>query len=425
MSNKIQAVRGMNDIPPSEMPYWRLVEDAARRVLDAYGFREIRMPVVEKTELFKRSIGEVTDIVEKEMYTFPDRRGDSLTLRPEATASMVRAGVQHNLFDQVRRLWCTGPMFRYERPQKGRHRQFHQLDVEVFGIPGAEVDAELILILARLWRELGMRNLSLEINSLGSKATQAAYRQTLVDYFQSYVDELDEDSTRRLTTSPLRILDSKNPNMRELVEAAPKLIDQLDAESLEHFELLKQILSSSGIGFTVNPRLVRGLDYYTRTVFEWVTTELGAQGAVCGGGRYDGLVEEIGGKATPATGFALGIERLVELLKLHEIQPAAARSHAYLVALGDAARIKAHPLAEQLRDSVPGLRLIVDASADSVKKKMRSADRSEASLALLVGDDELASETVSVKYLRETTEQQSLSRRELTELLKRRLDGRS
>jgi len=415
----------MNDIPPSEMPYWRLVEDAARRVLDAYGFREIRMPVVEKTELFKRSIGEVTDIVEKEMYTFADRRGDSLTLRPEATASMVRAGVQHNLFDQVRRLWCTGPMFRYERPQKGRHRQFHQLDVEVFGIPGAEVDAELILILARLWRELGMSNLSLEINSLGSKATQATYRQTLVDYFQSYVDELDEDSTRRLTTNPLRILDSKNPNMRELVEAAPKLIDQLDAESLEHFELLKQILSSSGIGFTVNPRLVRGLDYYTRTVFEWVTTELGAQGAVCGGGRYDGLVEEIGGKATPATGFALGIERLVELLKLHEIQPAAARSHAYLVALGDAARIKAHPLAEQLRDSVPGLRLIVDASADSVKKKMRSADRSEASLALLVGDDELASETVSVKYLRETTEQQSLSRRELTELLKRRLDGRS
>ena len=421
MSDKIQAVRGMNDIPPSEIPYWRFIEDTARRVLDAYGFREIRMPIVEKTDLFRRSIGEVTDIVEKEMYTFPDRRGDSLTLRPEATASMVRAGVQHNLFDRVRRLWCTGPMFRYERPQKGRYRQFHQLDVEVFGVPGAEVDAELILILSRLWRELGMQNLALEINSLGSKETQARYRQTLVDFFQDYREQLDEDSTRRLKTNPLRILDSKNPEMRQLIESAPKLIEQLDAESLEHFEMLKQILTNSAVPFAVNPRLVRGLDYYTRTVFEWVTTELGSQGAVCGGGRYDGLIEEIGGKATPATGFALGMERLVELLKLHEVQPPTAVSHIYLIALGEAARTRVHALAERLRDGIPDLRLTVDAGSDSAKKKMRNADRSEAPLALIVGDDEIANETVSVKYLRETSDQQSLSIEKLINLLKHQL----
>ncbi|MBV1918702.1 MAG: histidine--tRNA ligase [Sphingomonadaceae bacterium] len=314
MSDKIQAVRGMNDIAPSEIPYWRFIEDTARRVLDAYGFREIRMPIVEKTDLFRRSIGEVTDIVEKEMYTFPDRRGDSLTLRPEATASMVRAGVQHNLFDRVRRLWCTGPMFRYERPQKGRYRQFHQLDVEVFGVPGAEVDAELILILSRLWRELGMQNLALEINSLGSKETQARYRQTLVDFFQDYREQLDEDSTRRLTTNPLRILDSKNPEMRQLIESAPKLIEQLDAESREHFEMLKQILSNSAVPFTVNPRLVRGLDYYRHTAFEFITDRLGAQGTVLGGGRYDGLMESLGGQPTPAVGWAAGIERLAMLV---------------------------------------------------------------------------------------------------------------
>ena len=417
MSNKIQAIRGMNDIPPQEMSYWRLIEDAARRVLDAYGFREIRMPLVEKTELFKRSIGEVTDIVEKEMYTFADRRGDSLTLRPEATASMVRAGVQHNLFDRVRRLWCTGPMFRYERPQKGRYRQFHQLDVEIFGEAGAEVDAELILILARLWRELGMSGLALEINSLGSKQTQATYRQTLVSYFQGYADQLDEDSTRRLSTNPLRILDSKNPDMRSLVEAAPKLIDQLDEESRAHFETLKEILDRCGVAYSVNPRLVRGLDYYTRTVFEWITTELGAQGAVCGGGRYDGLVEEIGGKATPATGFALGMERLVELLKVREISASPAISHAYLVALGDSARVRAHPLAESLRERVPGLRLTIDASVGSLKRKMRNADRSEADLALLLGDDEIDSATVTVKHLRDSSGQQQLSEDALVALL--------
>ena len=417
MSTNIQAIRGMNDIPPDEIAYWQLIEDAARRVLDSYGFREIRMPVVEKTELFKRSIGEVTDIVEKEMYTFSDRRGDSLTLRPEATASMVRAGVQHKLFEQVQRLWCTGPMFRYERPQKGRYRQFHQLDVEIFGLPGAEADAELILILCRLWAELGMTGLELQINTLGTKDVQAAYRHTLVRYFEQHKDSLDEDSTRRLTTNPLRILDSKNPDMQSLIEAAPKLVDELDDISATHFEALKNILRAAGVNHIVNPRLVRGLDYYTHTVFEWVTTDLGSQGAVCGGGRYDGLVEEIGGRATPATGFALGIERLVELLKVRGIAPPDTLPDAYLVALGDRACTGAPALAESLRDALPGLRLVVDAGVANIKKKMRAADRSGARYALLVGDDELDNQVTTVKSLRDSGEQQTLNQADLVTLL--------
>ena len=413
----------MNDILPAETPYWRYIEDTARRVLDAFGYAEIRMPVVEKTELFKRSIGEVTDIVEKEMYTFPDRRGDSLTLRPEATASMVRAAVQHNLLDRVQRLWCTGPMFRYERPQKGRYRQFHQLDVELFGLPGAEADAELILILRRLFAELGIEQLGLEINSLGDRQTQAHYRDLLVEHFARHENCLDEDSKRRLHTNPLRILDSKNPDMQALVQDAPRLVDHLDEESRAHFERLQDMLRASGVAFSVNPRLVRGLDYYTRTVFEWVTTDLGAQSAVCGGGRYDGLVGEIGGKTTPATGFAVGIERLAEIMKLRNIEPPDSAPHAYLVALGDAAQAAAYPLAEQLHNAVPGLRLVVDATAGSLKKKMRQADRSGASIALLLGDDELAADKVTVKYLREQVEQQAVQRGELTTLLLQRLNG--
>ena len=323
MSKDIQAVRGMNDIPPAETPYWRMVEDICRSVLSGYGYNEIRMPLVEKTELFIRSIGEVTDIVEKEMYTFPDRNGDSLTLRPEATASMVRAGVQLGLLhNQVQRLWCIGPMFRHERPQKGRYRQFHQLDVEAFGLTGPEVDAELILLMERMWQLFGLTDLRLEINSLGSREIQARYRSLLVDYFTIHQTHLDADSQRRLHTNPLRILDSKNPQMQAVLEDAPRLIDHLDEESERHFSILKEILARCSVEFRVNSRLVRGLDYYTRTVFEWVTDELGSQSTVCGGGRYDGLVEEIGGRSTPAIGFALGLERLVELLKVRQVKPA-------------------------------------------------------------------------------------------------------
>ena len=404
----------MNDIPPTETPYWFFVEDTARSVLTGYGYQEIRMPLVEKTELFKRSIGEVTDIVEKEMYTFADRNGESLTLRPEATASMVRASIEQGLLhNQVQRLWCVGPMFRHERPQKGRYRQFHQIDVEAFGLPGPEIDAELILVLERLWHRLGMGNLRLEINSLGTRETQARYRSALVEYFTQHRDVLDEDSRRRLSTNPLRILDSKNPKLQPLIESAPRLIEQLDAESEAHFQALQEILERSGIGFQINPRLVRGLDYYTRTVFEWITEELGAQGAVCGGGRYDGLVEEIGGRATPATGFALGLERLVELLKLKDIRPPLTPPQVYLVAVGKQASIMAHPLAERLRRQVCGLRLVVDADQGSFKSKLKRADRSGAWIALIFGDDEASQQRVGVKHLRESTAQESMTQDEL------------
>lgn len=404
----------MSDIPPAETPYWRFVEDSARSVLTSYGYREIRLPVIEKTELFRRSIGEVTDIVEKEMYTFADRNGDSLTLRPEATAGIVRAGIQSGLtHNQVQRLWCCGPMFRHERPQKGRYRQFHQIDVEAFGLPGAQIDAELILVLARLWRHLGIQNLSLQINSLGTRNAQALYREKLVEFLRARRHLLDDDSLRRLGTNPLRILDSKNPALGPLIDEAPKLIDHLDAPSMAHFATLQRILEESGVAFTINPRLVRGLDYYTRTVFEWVTDELGAQGAVCGGGRYDHLVEEIGGQPTPATGFAIGMERIMDLLKAQDRHPSTQTAHVYLLAVGAAATCRAHPLAERLRDDIPGLNLVVDADEGSIKRKFRQADRSGARVALILGEEEAASGRIGVKQLREAQPQEAVSDAEL------------
>ncbi len=410
----------MNDILPGETPYWQYVEDAARRVLDAYGYREIRPPLLERTELFARSIGEVTDIVEKEMYTFSDRSGDSLTLRPECTASMVRAAIEHSLLrGQIQRLWTMGPMFRYERPQKGRYRQFYQIDVEVFGAAGPDVDAELILLTSRLWRALGLPGLRLELNSLGTRDAQAAYRSRLVDYFRRYRDELDEDSRRRLDTNPLRILDSKNSQMQHLIEAAPKLVEHLDAESDEHFEELKAILAAAGIEFRVNPRLVRGLDYYTRTVFEWVTERLGAQGAVCGGGRYDNLVADIGGEPAPATGFAIGMERLVALLRTHDVEPPTHAPHAYLLALGRDAARAAHPLAERLREQCPRLRLVVDGGEGGLKRRLRRADRSGAQLALILGEDEVRDACLSVKQLRTPADQARVPQTELGEYLQR------
>jgi len=404
----------MNDISPAEVPYWQLFENTARSVLAAYGYQEMRPPVVERTELFSRSVGEGTDIVEKEMYTFEDRSGDSLTLRPECTAGCVRAAVEHGwLRGGGVRIWHMGPMFRYERPQKGRYRQFHQLDVEALGFPGSDVDAELILLSARLWNRLSLENIRLEINSLGSREAQAAYRQTLVDYFSAHRSALDEDSLRRLGRNPLRILDSKNPEMQALIADAPAPVDHLDPSSAEHFEELKLILSESGIDFKVNKRLVRGLDYYTGTVFEWLTDQLGAQNAVCGGGRYDGLVAEIGGPETPATGFALGIERLVELLKVQQISPEETAPHAYLVAVGDRAGLLALPLAERVRDESFGLRLIVDAGKGSFKAKLKRADRSEARFALILGDDEAGDGTVGVKDLRSNDPQTTIPQSEI------------
>ena len=418
MSKNIQAVRGMNDILPAETPRWQAVEAVFRRLMAAYGYGEIRLPIVEKTELFKRSIGEVTDIVEKEMYTFEDRNGDSLTLRPEGTAGCVRAGIQHGLLhNQVQRLWYLGPMFRHERPQKGRYRQFHQLGVEVFGLPGPDIDAELILITARLWRELGMdHEVHLEINSLGSSEARRVYRDRLVAYLEAHEAELDEDSRRRLHTNPLRVLDSKNPAMQDLIEAAPKLMDHLDAESRAHFDALCARLDAAGIAYRINPRLVRGLDYYSRTVFEWVTNRLGAQGTVCAGGRYDGLVEQLGGRPTPAVGFALGLERLVALLEAREL-PDTTTPHAYLLLAGEAAERNGPLLAEKLRDALPQLRLLVHAGGGSFKSQMKKADRSGARLALILGEDEMLAGNIAIKDLRDTGEQQHVKQDELADRL--------
>ncbi len=420
MSKSIQAVRGMNDILPTETPRWQYVEGVFRRLMAAYGYGEIRLPIVEKTELFKRSIGEVTDIVEKEMYTFEDRNGDSLTLRPEGTAGCVRAGIQHGLlYNQVQRLWYAGPMFRHERPQKGRYRQFHQFGVEVFGLPGPDIDAELILMTARLWRELGMGDeVHLEINSLGSSEARRAYREKLVAWLEARQDELDEDSRRRLHTNPLRILDSKNPAMQDLIEAAPKLTEHLDADSRTHFEALCARLDEAGIAYRVNPRLVRGLDYYSRTVFEWITDRLGAQGTVCAGGRYDGLVEQLGGRPTPAVGFALGLERLVALLEEAEL-PDATTPHAYLVLAGETAERAGRLLAERLRDALPHLRLLVHSGGGGFKSQMKKADRSGARLALILGEDEMLSGNIAIKDLRGTGKQRHVKQDELAEHLGR------
>lgn len=410
---KIQAIRGMNDLLPSDSPRWQFFEAKVRQLMLRYGFNEIRTPIVEQTALFARSIGEVTDIVEKEMYTFDDRNSESLTLRPEGTASCVRAAMEHGLlYNQTQRLWYQGPMFRYERPQKGRYRQFHQIGVEAFGFDGPDIDAEVILLSARLWKELGlMEHVTLELNSLGSSEARAAYRDTLVAYFEKHHDVLDEDSKRRLTSNPLRILDSKNPAMAEMLDAAPQLMDHLDDESREHFEQLTTMLEAAGISYMINPRLVRGLDYYCRTVFEWTTTALGSQGTVCAGGRYDGLVEQLGGKPTPAVGFAMGIERLILLLETLELIPEEALGGCdiYVLPMDDNATTAAITLAEQLRGELPELRLQLHCGGGSFKSRIKKADKSAASIAILIGEDEIAEQSATVKFLRDDREQQRVS----------------
>ncbi|MCW8844339.1 MAG: histidine--tRNA ligase [Gammaproteobacteria bacterium] len=410
MSKGIQPIRGMNDILPGQSGRWQHLEAIVREILGAYGYQEIRVPVVERTELFKRSIGEVTDIVEKEMYTFDDRGGESITLRPEATAGIVRAGISNGmLYNQRQRLWCTGPMFRYERPQKGRYRQFHQIDVEALGFPGPDVDAEIILLSARLWKRLGLKHIKLELNSLGTPESRAVYRELLVGYFREHYEQLDEDSRRRLESNPLRILDSKNPDLQGLIAGAPLLADHLDEESAQHFSRLRKILDNAGIEYSVNPRLVRGLDYYSRTVFEWVTDQLGAQGAVCSGGRYDGLVEQLGGPATPAIGWALGVERLLALMESQDYPFPADLPQAYMVMAGEAAETAGMRLAESLRDELEGLRLEVNCGGGSFKAQLKKADRSGAEVAVIIGENEVERQVVALKPLRGDGEQQEVT----------------
>jgi len=407
--SQIQAIRGMNDILPEHADLWTFFEDTVEDWLRSYGYRSIRMPIVEQTALFKRAIGEVTDIVEKEMYTFTDAlNGDSLTLRPEGTASCVRAAIQHNLlYNAPQRLYYTGPMFRHERPQKGRYRQFHQVGVESLGYAGADMDAEHIIMTARLWKRLGLPDIALQINTLGSSADRVRHRARLVHYLEQHVDILDEDSRRRLKTNPLRVLDSKNPALQEIIEAAPKLLDDLDEASLKHFEELQVMLRDAGIEYQINPRLVRGLDYYNFTVFEWVTTKLGAQGTVCAGGRYDGLIEQIGGKPAPACGFAMGVERLLALLEEYAFQAPRVAPDVYLVHQGEAADKFAMAAAEQLRDQ--GLHVLLHCGGGSFKSQMKKADASGARYALIVGDDEASAGEVSLKPLRDLGEQMRMT----------------
>jgi len=424
VSGSVQSIRGFADILPAQTPLWCRVERIVRETLEGYGYQEIRLPLVERTELFRRSIGEVTDIVEKEMYTFEDRNGESITLRPEGTAGCVRACLEHGLLHNAQpRLWYAGPMFRYERPQKGRFRQFHQIGVEVFGMAGPDIDAEVILLSARILRRLGLDDVRLQLNSLGSAAARAAYRERLVDYFKAHYQTLDADSQRRLHSNPLRILDSKNPAMQELIAGAPRLLDHLDADSRHHFDALCALLDAAGLGYDINTRLVRGLDYYSRTVFEWVTDRLGAQGTVLAGGRYDGLVEQLGGKPTPAIGFAMGLERIVALLEEREqvVNPA---PHAYLVLVGEQAVAAGMPLAERLRDALPGLRLLVHCGGGSFKSQFRRADRSGARLALIIGEEEAAAGQVAVKDLRSEAEQATLSEQQVIARLRDLLQER-
>ncbi|HZX30269.1 MAG TPA: histidine--tRNA ligase [Rhodocyclaceae bacterium] len=400
MSQTLQAVRGMNDILPAEAEFWELFEETVRSWLKSYGYRPIRMPIVEPTPLFKRAIGEVTDIVEKEMYSFVDSlNGEPLTLRPEGTAGCVRAVIQHNLAAQVpQRLYYMGQMFRHERPQKGRYRQFHQVGVEAIGFSGPDIDAEMILMGARLWGDLGLDGIELQINSLGQPEERAKHRAELIAYFEKNAELLDEDAQRRLHTNPLRILDTKNPAMQELCAAAPKLIDFLGEESLAHFEGVQRILKDAGIPYVINPRLVRGLDYYNLTVFEWVTDRLGAQGTVCAGGRFDGLVSQLGGKPTPACGFAMGIERLIALIKESGGEPAAPAPDVYLVHQGEAASRLAFRVAEGLRDN--GINVVLHCGGGSFKSQMKKADGSGAPFAVIIGDDEAATGEAQLKPLR-------------------------
>lgn len=401
---KIVGVKGMNDMLPGDAPLWEILENTVQSVLKAYGFQQIRTPIVEPTALFARGLGEVTDIVEKEMYSFQDSlNGDQLTLRPEGTAGVVRAAIEHNLvYDGPKRLWYVGPMFRHEKPQRGRYRQFHQFGAEALGFSGPDIDAELILMCQRLWDDLGLKNIRLEINSIGDAEERNRHRVALIEYFEKHAEQLDEDAKRRLHSNPLRILDTKNPAMQDLVNAAPKLIEYLGEDSLNHFSGVQAILNASNVPFNVNPRLVRGMDYYNRTVFEWVTDELGAQGTVCAGGRYDSLFSTFGGKFTPACGFAMGVERLLELLKISADLPASSECDVYLVHQSDASQLQAIIAAERMRDA--GINAIVHCSTangrGSFKSQMKKADSSGATYAVIIGEDELASGNLTVKALR-------------------------
>jgi histidyl-tRNA synthetase len=420
VENQIKAIRGMNDILPSETFLWQHVESILFDTLHSFGYQEIRLPIVEKTELFKRTIGEATDIVEKEMYTFQDRHEDNLTLRPEGTAGCVRAGIEHGLFyNQIQRLWYLGPYFRYERPQKGRYRQFHQCGAEVFGLESPDIDAELLLLSALIFERLGLKDhIHLQINSLGSIESRALYREKLVDYFKQHHHHLDEDSQRRLLTNPLRILDSKNPSMQALIHNAPKMLDSLDSNSTEHFEKLQEYLTHAGLNYTINPCLVRGLDYYTKTVFEWVTTDLGAQGTVCAGGRYDGLIEQLGGKPTPALGFAMGLERIVLLIQ--QIKPYLTNlaPHIYFIVDDEKSTSIALQLSYQLRKEFPELRLMMNCGGGSFKNQFKKADKSGAKIALILAEQELQMHSISIKYLRQDTPQALIRQDALSEYIK-------
>ena len=424
MTVEIQPIRGMNDVLPAEIGAWHRLEDCARALLESYGYEEIRVPVVENTALFKRAIGEYTDVVEKEMYTFSDQGGDSLTLRPEATAGVMRALISNGMLrGQRHKLWCVGPMFRHERPQKGRYRQFNQIDVEAVGLPGPDVDAELIALTARLWRRLGIERVRLEINSLGTPESRRAYREKLIGYFSGHESALDSDSRRRLEGNPLRILDSKNPQMQAIVAGAPLLTDHLDPESREHFDALCAALESIGIPYRINPRLVRGLDYYSRTVFEWITDALGSQDAVCSGGRYDGLIAQLGGEPTPGVGFAMGMERVVELLVQAGKVPGGRAADVYVVVSGARATAAGLGLVERLRDELPGRRFDHNLGGGNFKAQFRRADRSGAALAVILGDDELARGVAAVKPLRNEAGQSECPLPELAAAIEAALAG--
>ncbi len=407
----------MNDVLPDETPIWHYLEACLRELTASYGYSEIRMPIVENTQLFCRSIGEVTDIVEKEMYTFVDKGEDSLTLRPEGTASCVRAGIQHGLlYNQQQRLWYMGPMFRRERPQKGRYRQFYQFGLEAFGLKGPDIDAEIIALTARLWKKIGLKDVELQINSLGSNQARETYKEILVKYLTQNIEQLDSDSQRRLKSNPLRILDSKNPDMNELIEKAPKLMDHLDDESREHFEGLCQRLDKLDITYFINTKLVRGLDYYNRTVFEWTTKDLGSQGTICAGGRYDGLVEQLGGQTTQGCGFAMGLERIILLIKQqNDLQnKLSAKTEVYLCTLGQSAEIVGMQLAENLRNELPELKIQLHCGAGNFKKQLKKADKSGAKIALILGEDEVDQQQITIKFLREKTEQKMIAQSELS-----------
>nr|WP_321242431.1 histidine--tRNA ligase [uncultured Tolumonas sp.] len=420
MAKQIQAIRGMNDCLPEQTPVWQMLEATLRRVVSSYGYSEVRMPIVEMTNLFQRAIGEVTDVVEKEMYTFNDRNGDSLTLRPEGTAGCVRACIEHGLvYNQERRLWYVGPMFRHERPQKGRYRQFHQFGVEVFGLNGPDIDAELIMLTARLWRELGIEQFTtLQLNTLGSSAERAAYRDALVVFLEQHKESLDEESKRRMYSNPLRVLDTKSPQVQEILQHAPTLTDYFGEETKAHFSGLKALLDAAGITYQVNERLVRGLDYYNYTVFEWVTDSLGAQGTICGGGRYDGLVEQLGGQATPAVGFAMGLERLTLMLEtLEKIHNLPATVDVYICMAGEGTLAAGLLLAERIRNERPQLRVMTHCGGGNFKKQMKRADKVAARIALILGETEVAEQKVTVKFLRDQIEQQTIAAAALLPIL--------